>query len=45
MGANRLAAFCRRVEEQARSGHAMHADDVSLQRLLDETLTAIPLSH
>jgi CheY-like chemotaxis protein/HPt (histidine-containing phosphotransfer) domain-containing protein len=45
MGANRLAAFCRRVEEQARSGHAMHADDVSLQRLLDETLTAIPLSR
>jgi two-component system, sensor histidine kinase and response regulator len=45
MGASRLAAVCRRVEEQARSGHAMHADDVSLQRLLEETLAAIPLSR
>jgi two-component system, sensor histidine kinase and response regulator len=45
MGASRLAAFCRRIEEQARSGNTIVADDVSLQRLLEETLAAIPVSR
>ncbi len=45
MGASRLAAFCRRVEEHARSSRSSHADDANLQRLLDETLASIPLSH